>query len=67
MELTLNKTIGQLRALPVEIENEKYVLLVYSSDFEIDPFYDMFYFPKDTLKMAKKLCTLLSNINIIYM
>ncbi len=52
LELSLGSSIGQLRAIPVKIKTENNILVVYSSNFEIDPFIDMFYFPDDTLKMA---------------
>ena len=53
LEVDLGHSIGQLRAVPVELgENQpKGILLVYSEDAEVDPFIGMFFFPKSTTKM----------------
>ncbi|MEX2232902.1 MAG: hypothetical protein WD824_12125 [Cyclobacteriaceae bacterium] len=43
---------GRLRAVPVQLKTQKAILLVYSEDEEVDPFEDMFFFPKHTLKLV---------------
>ncbi|MEX1238821.1 MAG: hypothetical protein WEB30_03860, partial [Cyclobacteriaceae bacterium] len=43
---------GRLRAVPVQLKTRKAILLVYSEDEEVDPFEDMFFFPKHTLKLV---------------
>ncbi|UCG58503.1 MAG: hypothetical protein JSU70_03140 [Phycisphaerales bacterium] len=53
LEMQLKPPIGQLRAIPVHLgEGEpKAILLIYSSDAEIDPYIGMFFFPESTLKL----------------
>ncbi len=53
LELNLRSKLGQLRAIPVCLggDREKAVLAIYCSDFEVDPYHEMFFFPNDTLKM----------------
>lgn len=51
-EFCLDGEIGQLRAVTVHINGKSYILTIHSSEFDVDPYYDMFYFPKDTLKMT---------------
>lgn len=48
----LGSPIGQLRAAPVRLGEERAVLVVYGADFDVDPYVEMFFFPTDTLKMA---------------
>ncbi|MBD3391893.1 MAG: hypothetical protein GF418_07485 [Chitinivibrionales bacterium] len=50
----LGAPIGQLRARPVRMgrAHPEAILIAWSSDFDIDPYVEMFYFPKDTLKLA---------------
>jgi hypothetical protein len=50
----LNQPLGQLRAVPVQLRpgEPEALLLLYGADQDIDPFMGMFFFPKDTLKMA---------------
>jgi hypothetical protein len=54
VETDLGQTLGQLRAVPVELGpgKPKAVAALYSSDAEIDPWIGMFFFPKSTLKLA---------------
>ncbi|WP_236977181.1 hypothetical protein [Membranihabitans maritimus] len=52
-EFSLGEAVGQVRAVPVNIDKEKSgLLLVYSKDKEIDPWNEMFYAPTDNLKFA---------------
>lgn len=53
-EFSLNQPIGQCRAVPVRPRRgvPEAILVVYSADFDIDPSHEMFFFPKDTLKLA---------------
>lgn len=54
LEIDLNQPIGQLRAAPVNLGpgHPRAFLVIYGADFEVDPYIEMFFFPKDTLKMA---------------
>jgi len=54
LEVQLGTPIGQLRATPVRLGKGEppAFLVVYASDFDVDPYIEMFFFPKDTLKMA---------------
>ncbi|NDP19979.1 MAG: hypothetical protein GZ091_02695 [Paludibacter sp.] len=53
-EFKVDKTIGKLRAVPVELGKDqgRGLLLVYSQDKEIDPYYEMFFYPKHPLVLA---------------
>jgi hypothetical protein len=44
--------LGQCRAVPVNLGDQKGIFLAYCEDAEIDPFVDMFFFPKHRLKFA---------------
>lgn len=45
LELSLGSPIGMLRAFPVRIkEGKKAIAVVYSADFDIDPYAEMFFF-----------------------
>lgn len=52
VEFKIDTQIGRLRAVPVQLESRKAILLVYSEDGEVDPFEDMFFFPEHTLKLV---------------
>lgn len=53
VELNLGVPIGQLRAVPVSLGNDKpnAIAAMYSEDAEIDPYIGMFFFPQHTLKI----------------
>lgn len=53
-EYDLGIQLGQVRSVPVRLNNkpENAVLFVYSSQGNIDPWHELFNYPKDTLKMA---------------
>jgi hypothetical protein len=53
LELSTGTPLGQLRAVPVTLapDKPKAILLIYCSDAEVDPYVEMFFFPKDTLKL----------------
>lgn len=53
-EYHLGSRLGQVRSVPVRLAGrpENAVLFVYSSQPNIDPWPELFDFPKDTLKMA---------------
>ena len=52
-EFNVGTKIGKLRAVPVQYEkNKQGVLMVYSESKEVDPFVEMFFFPKHTLKFV---------------
>jgi hypothetical protein len=52
--IDLQQPLGQLRAVPVQLRpgEPEALVLIYGADQDIDPFMGMFFFPKDTLKMA---------------
>lgn len=51
-EIDLDVTLGQLRAVPVNLnDGRKAVVAMYSEDAEIDPYIGMFFFPRHTLKL----------------
>jgi hypothetical protein len=53
LELSLGCEVGMLRAFPVKLKGYSGTFaLVYSADFDIDPFSEMFFFPTDNLKLA---------------
>lgn len=47
------RPVGQCRAVPISLgrSDKKFFLLAYAEDFDVDPFVEMFFFPKDTLKL----------------
>ncbi len=53
-EVNLGAPIGQLRAVPVSLGEDKpnAIAAMYSEDAEIDPWIGMFFFPKHTLKIV---------------
>jgi len=53
-DVSLGQSLGQLRAVPVRLGGEKpeAVLLAYGADVTVDPYVEMFFFPRDTLKLA---------------
>jgi len=48
----LGERVGQCRAVPVRLADREAVLLVHGPDFDVDPWYDMFFFPTGTLKLS---------------
>lgn len=53
VEVKLSDKIGQLRAIPVQLsKTEKGILCIWSREFDVDPYYNMFYFPEDTIKLT---------------
>jgi hypothetical protein len=54
LEVKLAEHIGQLRAVPVNLGEgrPRAILAVHCSDAEVDPYVEMFFFPKDTLKLT---------------
>ena len=52
-EFRIQKDLGGLRAVPLNLTgNKPHLLFVYSEDKEIDPALDMFFLPTGTLKLA---------------
>jgi hypothetical protein len=52
LELNLGATLGQCRAVPVDLGEKKGIFVAYCEDAEIDPYVEMFFFPKHSLKLA---------------
>ena len=50
-EIDLGRAVRQCRAVPVKMgeDKPKAYLCAYSSDFDVDPYVEMFFFPEDTL------------------
>lgn len=53
LTLPLGQPVGQLRATPVQLGSDgpRAILAAYAADFDVDPYHEMFFFPKDTLKL----------------
>jgi hypothetical protein len=53
-EFSLGQSVGQLRAKALRLGEGQSpgVLLAYCTDFDVDPYVEMFFFPTDTLKLA---------------
>lgn len=51
VEINLGTSLGQFRAVPVNINGDKAICALYSEDAEIDPYIGMFFFPEHTLKL----------------
>jgi hypothetical protein len=51
---SLGQPLGQLRAVPVRLgpDQPPALLVAFSADFDVDPYPEMFFLPKDTLKLA---------------
>ena len=54
LEVKLAEHIGQLRAVPVNLgpDRPRAILAVHCPDAEVDPYVEMFFFPKGTLKIT---------------
>jgi hypothetical protein len=52
LKLNLGTALGQCRAAPVELGEKKAFFLAYCEDAEVDPYVEMFFFPKHPLKLA---------------
>lgn len=52
VKVDLETTIGQFRAVTVDLNGKKAICALYSEDAEIDPFIGMFFFPEHTLKLV---------------
>ncbi len=52
-DFNIGTTLGQLRAVPVQLtESNRALLFVYSEEKDVDPYVKMFFLPKHTLKLA---------------
>ena len=52
LELKIGVPLGQCRAVPVALGEKRGICLAYCEDAEIDPYVEMFFFPKHLLKLA---------------
>src|SRR5690606_14256027 len=52
LEFRVGQELGQLRAAPVDLGSEQGLVLAYGGDFDVDPYHEMFFYPKDTMKLA---------------
>ncbi len=48
----IGQELGQLRAAPLELGSERGLVVAYGADFDVDPYHEMFFYPKDTMKLA---------------
>ncbi|MDH4238270.1 MAG: hypothetical protein OEW48_01780 [Phycisphaerae bacterium] len=44
--------MGQCRAVPVDLGDEDGILLAYCQDAEVDPYVEMFFFPRHRMKIS---------------
>lgn len=52
LELNLGTTLGQCRAVPVDLGDKQGIFLAYCEDAEIDPYVEMFFFPRHRMKLT---------------
>ena len=54
LEVSLDGTLGQLRAAPVTLGSgqPRAFVVAYGEDFDVDPYHEMFFYPEGTLKLA---------------
>lgn len=52
LQFNVGITLGQMRSAPVNINGQRYLLLIYSEEQSVDPFEGSFFFPKNTIKLA---------------
>ncbi len=52
LEWNLGTTLGQCRAVPVDLGDREGLFVAYCEDAEIDPYVEMFFFPKHPLKIT---------------
>lgn len=54
LEVSLGSRVGQCRAAPVCLGagGPRAFLVAWCADFDVDPYVEMFFFPRDTLKLA---------------
>lgn len=48
----MGQPLGQLRVAPVCLGERKGFVLAWAADQNVDPYHEMFFYPKDTLKLA---------------
>ncbi len=51
LELNVGTTLGQCRAVPVDLGEKQGILLAYCEDAEVDPYVEMFFFPRHSMKL----------------
>lgn len=52
LQFNVGTTLGQMRSAPVKIKDQRYMLLIYSEESNVDPYEGSFFFPKNTIKLA---------------
>lgn len=52
LQFNVGTTLGQMRSAPVSIGGQRYLLLIYSEEQNVDPFEGSFFFPENTIKLA---------------
>ncbi len=50
-EMKIAESLGQCRAVPVDLGGERGIFIAYCEDAEIDPYVEMFFFPRHRMKM----------------
>ncbi len=52
LQSNVGTNLGQCRAVPVDMGDEQGIFLAYSEDAEIDPYVEMFFFPRHRMKLG---------------
>ena len=50
-QIDVGTKLGQCRAVPVNLGEEKGIFIAYCEDAVVDPYVEMFFFPKHTMKL----------------
>ncbi|MBL7189010.1 MAG: hypothetical protein ISS70_22010 [Phycisphaerae bacterium] len=51
-QFNVGMELGQCRAVPVDLGDEDGIFLAYCQDAEVDPYVEMFFFPKHRMKVS---------------
>jgi len=52
LQFNVGMELGQCRAVPVDLGDEDGIFLAYCQDAEVDPYVEMFFFPKHRMKIS---------------
>lgn len=52
LQFNVGTVLGQMRSAPVKIGDQRFLLLIFSEEKNVDPFEGSFFFPKNTIKLA---------------
>jgi len=51
-QFNVGTKLGQCRAVPLDLGDEDGIFLAYCEDAEVDPYVEMFFFPKHRMKIS---------------